>query len=107
MAKKNPAAKPLTKVELFNNLATATGLAKKEIAAVLDALNVQITSAIKGGPGVFVLPGMLKVVVVDRPATKKRQVRNPATGEMIWAEPKPARRAVKIRPLKALKALVL
>ncbi|MEC7598825.1 MAG: HU family DNA-binding protein, partial [Planctomycetota bacterium] len=31
------------------------------------------------------------------------QVRNPATGEMVWAAPKPARRVVKVRPLKALK----
>jgi nucleoid DNA-binding protein len=85
-------------------LATATGLTKKQVAAVVDALNAEIFKAIKGGPGVFVLPGMLKVLLVQRPATKKRQVRNPATGEMIWAEPKPARTVVKVRPLKALKA---
>ena len=107
MNKKNPAAKPPTKVELFNNMAAATGLTKKEVAAVLEALNAEITKAIKGGPGVFVLPGMLKIVVVHRPATKKRQVRNPATGEMQWAEPKPARNVVKVRPLKALKDLVV
>ena len=106
MAKKNPAAKPPTKVELFNNMAAATGLTKKEVAAVLDALNKEITKAVQG-PGVFVLPGMLKVVKVYRPATKKRQVRNPATGEMQWAEPKPARNVVKVRPLKALKDLVV
>jgi nucleoid DNA-binding protein len=108
MAKKNPAAKPPTKVELFNNMAARTGLTKKQVADVVEALNEQITKAISaGGPGVFVLPGMLKVVVVHRAATKKRQVRNPATGEMQWAEPKPARKVVKVRPLKALKDLVV
>ena len=34
------------------------------------------------------------------------EVRNPATGEMIWAKPKPARNIVKVRPLKALKDMV-
>ncbi len=36
----------------------------------------------------------------------KRQVRNPATGEMIWADPKPASVAVRVRPLKKLKEMV-
>ena len=103
---KNPAAKAPTKVEVYNNIATATGLTKKQVAAVLDALTGEISKAITTGPGVFQLPGLLKIMVVVKPATKRRQVRNPATGEMIWAEPKPARKVVKVRALKSLKDMI-
>lgn len=106
MAKKE-AAKSLTKTELYNNVAEATGLNKKQVAAVFDAITAEVKKAIsKGGTGQFALPGLLKVVVINKPATKKRQVRNPATGEMVWAAPKPARNVVKVRPLKSLKDMV-
>ena len=39
-------------------------------------------------------------------ALPKRQVRNPGTGEMVWAKPKPAHDQIKVRPLKALKDMV-
>lgn len=85
-------------------MAEATGLSKKDVASVLDALTAQISAAVsKKGPGQFTIPGLCKVVVQNKPATKKRQVRNPSTGEMVWAEPKPARRVIKVRALKALK----
>ncbi len=105
MAKKKAASKAPTKTELLANIAETTGLNKKDVGAVLDALNDELTKAVKDA-GQFTLHGMLKVVVQQRPATKKRQVRNPATGEMVWAAPKPARKVVKVRPLKALKEMV-
>ncbi|MEM7560065.1 MAG: HU family DNA-binding protein, partial [Planctomycetota bacterium] len=52
------------------------------------------------------IPNLCKIVAVDKPAQPKRQVRNPATGEMIWAAPKPASIQVKVRPLKKLKDMV-
>jgi nucleoid DNA-binding protein len=102
MAKKTVAAKAPTKTELFANIAEATQLNKKQVAAVMDALVAEVAKAVKG-PGVFTLPGLLKVVVVNKPATKKKQVRNPATGEMVWSGPKPARKVIKVRALKSLK----
>ena len=78
------AIKPPTKSQILTEMAESTGLAKKDVAAVLDALTAQIQ-------------------VDNTKALKLRQVRNPATGEMVWAAPKPARRVVKVRPLKALK----
>lgn len=109
MAQKAAAAsvKPPTKTEILNSIAETTQLTKKQVSDVLDALTSEISKAVsKGGPGSFTLPGLAKIVVQNKPATKKRQVRNPATGEMVWAQPKPARNVVKVRPLKALKDMV-
>ena len=105
MAKKKAAAKPPTKTELYTNLAETTGLSKKEVGAVLDALENEVQKAVKNA-GQFTLHGLLKIVVQHKPATKKKQVRNPATGEMVWAAPKPARNVIKVRPLKNLKEMV-
>ena len=105
----NTGPKPPTKSEIMNNIAEATGLTKKEVAAVFEALTGEIQKNIagKGGPGQFTIPGLCKVVVKDRPALPKREVRNPGTGEMVWAKPRPASRQVKVRPLKGLKDMVV
>ena len=109
MANKTGGPKPPTKSEIMNNIAEATGLTKKEIAAVFEALTGEIEKniATKGGPGQFTIPGLCKVVVKDRPALPKRAVRNPGTGQMVWAKPRPASRQVKVRPLKGLKDMVV
>ena len=102
------AKKPPTKTEIMNNIAEATGLSKKDVAAVFDALSGEIGKAIgKKGPQAFTIPGLCKIVVKNDPPKPKRQVRNPATGEMVWAAPKPASKKVRVRPLKALKDMVL
>ena len=96
--------KPLTKTQIINNLAEKTELSKKDIIAVLEVMTAQIEEAVsKSGAGSYTIPGLCKIYVKDVDAKPKRQVRNPGTGEMVWAEPKPASRAVKVRPLKALK----
>lgn len=96
--------KPLTKMQIFQTIADTTELTKKDVAAVFDALRDEIEKAVaKKGPGQFTIPDLCKIVVVDKKAQPKRQVRNPATGEMIWADPKPASTAIKVRPLKKLK----
>ena len=108
MAKKS-GVKPPTKSEIMNNLAEETGLTKKEVAAVLEALTNEIEKNIakRGSAGMFTIPGLCKIVVKDKPALPKRQVRNPGTGEMVWAKPRPASKQVKIRPLKGLKDMVV
>lgn len=108
MPDKKPAAKAPTKAEVYGNIAAATGLSKKEVQKVLEELSKEIQNAVgKKGPGQFNLMGLVKIVRVHKEATKRRQVRNPATGEMVWAEPKPARTVPKCRPLKPLKDLLL
>ena len=101
MAKKTGPKAP-TKSEIMNNIAEATGHTKKEVAAFFEALNAEIEKNVakKGGPGQFTIPGLCKIVVQDKPAMPKREVRNPGTGEMVWAKPRPARRVVKVRALK-------
>lgn len=107
MAKAAAKKKPATKTEIFNNLAERTGMSKKQVADFFDALTQEIEQQLsKKGPRVFQIPNLCKIVAVDKPAQPKRQVRNPATGEMIWAAPKPASVTVRIRPLKKLKEMV-
>jgi nucleoid DNA-binding protein len=107
MAKAAAKKKPATKTEIFNSMAERTGLTKKQVAEFFDALTQEIEQQLsKKGPRVFQVPNLCKIVAVDKPALPKRQVRNPATGEMIWAAPKPASVVVRIRPLKKLKEMV-
>lgn len=100
-----PAAKPLSKSEILNALAEATGLPRKQVAGVLEALGGLIGKNIgKKGPGVFTVPGLLKISVIVKEATKAGMRPNPfKPGEMMKVAAKPARRVVKIRALKSLK----
>ncbi|MCU0714989.1 MAG: HU family DNA-binding protein [Pirellula sp.] len=101
------AEKPLTKVQIYTNIAEATGLSKKQIAEVFDALKAEIASSLgKKGVGSFVIPDLCKILRHQKKALPKRQVRNPQTGEMKWADPKPASTTVKVRALKKLKDMV-
>ena len=102
------AAKAPTKTEILSNIAEATSLSKKEVAGVLDALSGEIAKAIgKKGPGQFAIPGLCKIVVQRKPATKATTRPNPfKPGEMMEVSAKPARNVVKVRPLKNLKDMV-
>jgi len=97
-------AKPASKSEILSNIAEATQLSRKQVASVFDALSAQIGAAVgKEGPGVFALPGLLKIMVIDKPATPERTGINPFTKQEQVFQAKPARKVVKVRPLKALK----
>ena len=107
--KKKAAAvkKPPTKTEILAYLADDTGLTKKEVAMVLDSLTGLIAKNLKPrSAGAFNLPGLLKIKVVKKPATKARKGINPFTGEEMMFKAKPARRAVKVTPLKGLKDMI-
>ena len=98
--------KPLTKSAVYQELATATGLTRKQVSEVFDSLFTLVKKELgKKGPGVFSIPGMIKVSMVRKPATKARPGRNPATGETITIKAKPARNVIRARVLKNLKAL--
>jgi len=100
--------KPPTKSEILNHIADDTGISRKQAGAVLDSLQGLIGKSLKarGGAGLFNLPGLMKIKVVKKPATKSRKGTNPFTGEETVFKAKPARKAVKIQPLKALKDMV-
>jgi len=106
-AASSTSAKPATKADVFNSLSEKTGLNKKEIAVVFNAMNELISKELgKKGPGMFVIPGLLKLKVVRKPATKAKQGVNPFTKEPMTIKAKPARNVVKAVPLKSLKDLV-
>lgn len=96
-----------TKTQIMNELAENTGLAKKEVASVLEELEVIIDRHIKKrAVGEFTLPGLLKITTVRKKAVKARKGINPFNGEETMFKAKPARTMVKIRPLKKLKDMV-
>ncbi len=106
---KATAKKPPTKSEILASIAETTGVAKKDVAAVFESLATEIHKAIgkRGGPGQFAIPGLCKITVQRKPATKARKGTNPFTGEPTVFKAKPARNVVKIRPLKSLKDMVV
>ncbi|HOP77246.1 MAG TPA: HU family DNA-binding protein [Thermogutta sp.] len=108
MAKDTSAKKPLTKTQLRAAIAEATGLKKADVAAVLDALTKEIEKALSPrGPGVFILPGLLKIKKAKTKPTPARQMPKPGKpDEIITIPAKPARNVVRVRALKQLKAMV-
>ncbi len=98
---------PMTKSAIVKEISANTGLAKVQVSGVLDELAIVIERHIKGrGPGKFVLPGLMKIQVRKKPATKARKGINPFTGEPTVFKAKPARKVVKITPLKKVKDMV-
>jgi DNA-binding protein HU-beta len=102
MAKKNGAP---TKSDIVAQICEDAELSRKQVAAVFESLNGIIKKSLRG-PGLFTLPGLLKMKVVKKPATKARQGINPFTKEKMMFKAKPASKKVRILPLKSLKALV-
>jgi nucleoid DNA-binding protein len=100
-------AKPMSKSEVVSGIADATGLTKKQVSSVFEAMAGQIKKSLgRRGPGAYAVPGLMKLVVVRKPATPARKGINPFTGEETTFKAKPARNIVKIRPLKNLKDMV-
>jgi nucleoid DNA-binding protein len=103
-----PIKEALSKSGLVAHLAESTGVASKDVRAVLSALEGTAHASIhKKGAGVFTLPGLLKITAVNVPAKPKRKGINPFTKEEQWFAAKPATVKVKIRPLKKLKDAAL
>ena len=77
------------------------------MAWVFDALGELAKKNVgKKGPGMFVLPGLMKIVVVQKPAVPAHKGINPFTKQEQMFKAKPARKVIKVRPLKALKDAV-
>jgi DNA-binding protein HU-beta len=102
MAKKGGAP---TKSEILTQISKDTGLSRKQVGGVFESLNTVIKKSLKGN-GLFTMPGLLKMKVVKRPATKAREGINPFTGEKMMFKAKPASKKVRVMPLKSLKGMV-
>lgn len=92
------------KTQLLTEISELTELSKKQVSAVFEELAAIIERHVKkNAVGSFTLPGLFKIQVVRKPATKARKGINPFTGEETTFKAKPARNVIKIRPLKKLK----
>ena len=94
-----------TKSEVLDHISKDTGLSRKEVTAVLESMNTCIRKSLRRN-GLFTLPGLLKLKVVKKPATKARKGVNPFTGEEMMFKAKPASKRVRALPLKGLKTMV-
>lgn len=106
--KKMPVIKdPLTKGGIVRALMDMSCLPKKDIMLILDGLGTLIEMHVKSrGPGKFVMPGLLKISVVKKPARPARKGINPFTGEETMFKAKPAHKVVKVKALRKLKDMV-
>jgi DNA-binding protein HU-beta len=102
MAKKTS---PPTKSEILAAISKDTGLSKRQVSEVFDSLSTVIKKSLKSY-SVFTLPGLAKMKVVKKPATKAREGTNPFTGEKMIFKAKPASKKVRVMPLKNLKNMV-
>jgi DNA-binding protein HU-beta len=95
----------MSKSELITNIADAVSLPKKDVKAVIERLAEVGYKELKKG-GEFLLPGFAKFIVIKKPATKEREGINPFTKEPTVFKAKPARKILKVRPVKAAKDAV-
>lgn len=87
----------MNKTELIDQVASASGLSKKDVATVIDEVFDTVMAAVRSGEKVSI-PGVIAFEQVER---KARQGYNPQTGEPM---PIPASKAVKITAGSRLKA---
>ena len=105
--KKGTTVKARTKSEVIGALAEANDMSRKDVNAFFESMGKMIKKDLgRSGPGIFNVPGMMKIKVVRKPATKARLGINPFTKEEMMFKAKPARNVVKVLPLKNLKAMV-
>jgi nucleoid DNA-binding protein len=96
-----------SKTQILDQIADSTGLRRKQVAEVLDSLTDVIEGHVKkNAVGEFVLPGLLKITTVRKPAVKARKGINPFTKEEVMFKARPASTVVKVRALKKLKDMV-
>jgi nucleoid DNA-binding protein len=98
------ANKKMSKSQFMTTLAEKSGINKKQASSVLDTINAMVAQQLgKGGPGEVLIPGLLKLVIVNKPATNQHEGVNPFTKELMTYKAKASRKVIKMRPLKALK----
>lgn len=98
--------KPFTKSQFISTISERTAVPRKDVVAIMESIGDIISAHIeKQGPEIFSWPGLFKIQVLKKPATKARQGINPFTGEQMMFKAKPASRKIKIRALKQLKEM--
>ncbi|HEX2992042.1 MAG TPA: HU family DNA-binding protein [Anaerolineales bacterium] len=93
----------MNKSQFLTILAEKSGLNELQAGAALDTINAIITQQLgKQGPGEILIPGLLKLNVVERPATGQHEGIHPLTREPMTYKARDARKVIRVRPLKAL-----
>ena len=99
--------KRLSKSQFVADLAEKSGLTKKQVTSALAALGALVAQQLgRRGPGDVVIPGLLRLVVVEKPAAAQHEGINPFTKAPMTYKARPARKVIRARPLKALKDAV-
>lgn len=99
--------KRMSKTQFVAALAEKSGLSKQQTMSALDTINMMVAQQLsKQGPGEVLIPGLLKLNVVEKPATSAHEGVNPFTKEPMTYKAKPAHKVIKVRLLKALKDAV-
>lgn len=94
----------MTKTQFIATLAEKSNLSKQQAETALESMNAMVVEQLgNNGPGEVIIPGLLKMNVVVKPATPEREGINPFTKEPTIFKAKPARKVVKAHALKALK----
>lgn len=107
MAKEATTKKKMTKAQTVAELAERTGLTKKQVGEVFEAIRETAKRELgKRGAGQFEVPGLVRLKVRETEAQKGRKFRNPATGETVVRDV-PKSRKLRATPVKALKDLVI
>ena len=98
---------PLTKSNLIQTIADKSDgkLTRKDVKGILETVATIGYAELKKN-GLFVFPGLVRMVVVKKPATKARKGINPFTKQEVMFKAKPARKVIKGRPVKAAKDAV-
>jgi nucleoid DNA-binding protein len=106
-AKVGASSKTRTKSGVLQTIAEHVGIHRRDVAGVFHVLGSLIRVDLsKAGSGIVTVPGLFRVTVKRKPATKERQGINPFTKEPMTIKAKPARNVVRVRPLRALKEMV-
>ena len=107
LPKVSGSSKTRSKSEIFGTIAQHVGVHRRDVAAVFHVLGALIKADLsKSGSGVHKVPGLMRITVQRKPATKARMGINPFTKEEVMFKAKPARNVIRVRPLQGLKAMV-
>src|SRR5439155_24745629 len=105
--KAGAAANPRSEGDICRPIAVHVGIHRGDVAAVVHAMAHMMEADLsKNGAGVFKVPGLMRITVKRKPATKARMGINPFTKEQVMFKAKPARNVVRVRPLKTLSQMV-
>jgi nucleoid DNA-binding protein len=101
------ASAKMTKTQFIQSMAERSGLDKRQVNAVFEALSALVKDQLgDGGPGELTIPNLVKLKAKSTPATQDREGLDPFTKEKKVFKGKPASRKVRATPVKALKDLV-